>query len=189
MLEDEVAIKGEITNFYTNLFTASAGNRMNELLQQIPAKVTSEMNESLLKPFTAQEVKAGLDVIGDLKAPGADGMTSLFYKKFWGTVGDDVTKEVLALLNGGGMPSHWNDTVVVLIPKIPNPEKMKDLRPISLCNVLYKIASKVLSNRLKLILPELISQNQCAFVPGRLITDNVLMAYELTHHLQNMRWG
>jgi hypothetical protein len=103
--------------------------------------------------------------------------------------GKDVVREVKALLNGGDMPQGWNETVVVLIPKVPNPDKLKDLRPISLCNVIYKIALKVLSNRLKLVLPDIVSLNQSAFVPGRIITDNVLLAYELTHYMQQKRTG
>jgi hypothetical protein len=147
------------------------------------------MNSSLLRPFIEEEVKVGLDSIGDLKAPGADGMSSLFYKKHWHIVGADVTKEVLHFLNGGHMPRKWNDTVVVLIPKVQNPDKLKDLRPISLYNVIYNVASKVLSNQLKIIPPDVILENQSAFVPRRLITDNILIAYELTHYLQNKRSG
>jgi hypothetical protein len=147
------------------------------------------MNEALLKEFTREEVKKALDAIGDLKAPGPDGMPAIFYKQFWDMLGDKVTDEVLAVLNGGAMPDHWNDTVIALIPKVKNPEKVTDLRPISLCNVLYKIISKAITNRLKGILPEIISPNQSAFVPGRLISDNILVAYEMTHYLRRKRRG
>lgn len=116
-------------------------------------------------------------------------MPAIFYKKFWELVGEQVVREVLQVLNGGPMPEGWNETTVVLIPKVKKPESVKDLRPISLCNVLYKLFSKVLANRLKKILPQVISPAQSAFVPGRLISDNILMAYEMMLYIKQKRKG
>ena len=77
----------------------------------------------------------------------------------------------------------------MLIPKVKNHEKVTQLRPISLCNVVYKVISKMLSARLKGLLPEVISPTQSAFVPGWLIIDNVLVAYESFHTIKKRTQG
>lgn len=98
-----------------------------------------------------------------------------------------VLPAVLTFLNGGELPPEVNKTLLVLIPKISNPLELSQYRPISLCNVLYKICSKMMANRLRLILEEVVSVEQSAFVPGRLITDNVLIAYECIHYLRHKK--
>ena len=108
---------------------------------------------------------------------------------FWHIVGDNVVSVVLEFLNTSYLLPDLNHTYIVLIPKIKNPVKVSDYRPISLCNVIYKIIAKVLANRLKQVLPHIISPTQSAFVPGRLITDNVLVAYEALHMMHGRKKG
>ena len=124
-----------------------------------------------------------------LKAPRPDGMPPLFYQHFWSTSGVVVTKTVLDFLNHGIVPPNFNETRIVLIPKIKDPKRVTNYRPISLCNVVYKLASKAIANRLKKILPTIISDTQSAFVQGRLITDNILLAFESMHHINQKREG
>lgn len=193
--EDGSWVEGEsekwcfIANYFSKLFRSNGEQNVNDLLVAVEPKVQPYMNELLLSSFTASKVKEALDAIGDLKAPGPDGMPSVFYKNCWDLVGNRLTNEVLTVLNGGPIPDGWNDTNIVLIPKVPNPETVKDLMPISLCNVTYKLISKVLANRLKKILPDIISPSQSAFVPGQLISDNILIAYEMVHYMRNKMSG
>ena len=188
--ESEEGKKVVISNYFYNLFRSSGpAGRTQHLLGAVEPLVTGEMNEQLCKPFSADEVEKALNSIGDLKAPGPDGLPAIFCKKCWDLVGNKVTDEVLEVLAGGDFRDGWNDTTIVLVPKVSNPEEVKDLCPISLCNVLYKMVSKVLANRLKVILPEIISPAQSAFVPGRLICDNTLVVYEILHYMRNKRRG
>jgi len=120
-----------------------------------------------------------------LKAFGPNEMPSLFYQHFWGVVDHDVTNYVLSWLNSSTLPHPINHTIVTLIPKTINPEHVQEYQPISLCNVFNKFFSKVLANRLKKILPSIITKYQSAFAKDRLITDNILIAFETLHRIIN----
>jgi hypothetical protein len=147
------------------------------------------MNNELLREFSAEEVGAALAQMAPLKAPGPDGFNVCFYQKNWPTIGGEVSRAVLHILNNGFFNKEMNLTYIALIPKVKHPTCVTDFRPISLCNVIYKIVSKVLANRLKGVLPVVISDSQSAFVPGRLITDNVLVAFETLHSMSLKKKG
>lgn len=93
------------------------------------------------------------------------------------------------VLKSGCISPELNFTYLALIPKNKNPYCVIEFRPISLCNILYKIISKVLANKLKVILPDIISPTQSAFIPGQLITDNTLAAYETLRTMQSRMYG
>lgn len=84
----------------------------------------------------------------------------------------------LKFLNGGGSVESINQTFIVLIPKIKNIVRVSNFRPISLCNVLYKIIAKTIANRLNRCYLMLIYISQSGFVPEKLITDNAIIAFE-----------
>ena len=139
----------------------------------------------LCKEFSDKEIGDALFQIGPLKAPGPDGFPARFFQRNWGLIKEDIVKAVKKFFSDGIMPDEVNDTTIVLIPKVPHPEFLSDFRPISLCNVLYKVVSKCLVNRLRPLLQDIISPHQSAFIPGRLITDNALIAFECLHAIQH----
>ena len=139
--------------------------------------------------FCGEEVWMALKQMYPLKAPGPNGMPPLFYQHFWQKIGTVVTHTILDFLNNCVFPPNFNDTHIVLIPKVKESKRAIDFRPISLCNVVYKIDSKAIANRLKRFLPSIISDTQSAFVHGRLITNNILVAFEAMHHIKQKKRG
>lgn len=140
-------------------------------------RVTLDMNQTLTTtPYIPGEVTTALFQMAPLKSPGPDGFPAIFFKKDWNILGTDIISCILDFLNGRRLPNRLNFTFIVLIPKVCNHKRMTDCGYVSLCNVIYKIGSKMIANRLKLFLDDIISPTQSAFVPGRLITDNVLVA-------------
>jgi len=116
-------------------------------------------------------------------------MSPFFFQKYWHIVGNDVTNALFSVLNSGHMLYKMNYTHIALIPKKDDPKNVFDYQLISLGNVVSRIVSKVLANRLKLILPNVISDSQNAFVPNRLITDNTIVAFKVLHGMRNKRIG
>lgn len=103
------------------------------------------------------------------KTPGPDDMTVYFFRFFWNVIGDDVVRIVQDFFINDKLLPALNHTNITLMPKVGNPTKVNQYRPISLCNVIYKVISKIMTERLKVVLPKLISPFQMAFVPGRSI--------------------
>ena len=145
------------------MFTSEVTQPNQDVLSLIPGKITEEMNNALLAPYTNDEVRKALFDIGDLKAPGPDGLHAIFYKRFWSILGDDLIEEVLKAVNTCSIPEGWNDTAIVIIPKVNASEKVTQFRPISLCNVVYKVISKMIASHLKIILTDIISPTQSTF--------------------------
>lgn len=127
----------------------------------------------LNKPFTADEMTTAAFQIGGTKAPGPDGFPGCFYHHHWDFIGPSICKAALL--------KEVNYSHVALIPKVQSLSAPSDYQPISLCNVLYKIISKTLANRLKHILPSYISPTQNAFIQGRQISDSSVLASEFSN--------
>lgn len=116
---------------------------------------------------------------------GPDGFPAQFYQNQWEVVEKDICNFTLHILNQGGLLNGINDTFITLISKIKEQKKLVDFMPISLYNMIYKIISKTLANRLNSVLHEIISFNQSAYVPGKFITGNILVAYETLHSMNS----
>ena len=114
--------------------------------------------------------------MSSMKSPKIYRMPILFYQKYWYVVDEDITRATRNIFNGNDPMLEINYPYIVFIPKIKAPQDLSHCRPISLCNVLYKIIRKVMARKLKIILPRIIFESQSAFARGRQILDNVLIA-------------
>lgn len=187
--EDKEVIATEFVGYFHSLFTAEGVIHVGDVLGAVKPLVTNRMNTRLTKEVTRMEVKQALFEMDPSKAPGSDGMTAGFFQRYWDTVGEDVTGAVQQFFTTGYLLKSLNHSQIVLIPKVKTPTQVSQYRPISLCNVVYKIIAKVLANRLRIFLPSIISCTQSAFVKNRQIVDNILIAQEVIHHMKNKRTG
>ncbi|GJX26449.1 aspartic peptidase [Tanacetum coccineum] len=150
-------------------------------------KVSADSFSNMVRPVTDEEIKAAVFSIRDEHAPGPDGFSSAFFKKGWDLVSLDVCHAIGDFFVNGRLLKEINHTFIALIPKVSTPLKINDYRPISCCNVIYKCISTIITNRIIDGIKEVVSDNQSAFVPGRRISDNILITQELMHNYHRNR--
>lgn len=159
------------------------------ILDNINKCISEEDNQSLLQDPTEDEIKSVVFEINPNSSAGPDGFTSLFFQKTWDITGLDIVLLVKNVFNDEQLPRFFTNSCLVLLPKVEIPQTFLDFRPISLSNVIQKIISKIVNNRLTLILPNIISLNQSGFIKGRSIGENVLLAQEIIHEIKTVNKG
>ncbi|PKU66269.1 integrator complex subunit 11 [Dendrobium catenatum] len=136
------------------------------------------------KQISDEEILEVIKGLGKNKSPGHDGITYSFLKHYWNIVGIDVCKAIKEFFTSGIVSNSWKETLIVLISKISNPLSPEAFRPISLCNSIYKVVAKVLLNRLMVVIPKLIFEEQVAFMKGRSISEHILLAQEVINKMR-----
>lgn len=151
------------------------------------AKLKEPQKKDLVKDFSEAEIRASLFSSHSNKAPGPDGLMTGVLKATWEIIKQDVLITFKNFHDSAQIPPGINSSFLVFIPKKHGPEKVSDYRPISLINNTMKLHSKVMAVRLSKVLTTLISTSQCAFIRGRQISDCILVANEVIHHLKSKK--
>lgn len=150
-------------------------------------KLNNEDLEKLHRTVKDEEIKNVIFAMTPWKAPRPDGFPVGFYKKLWKVVDIKVCEIVERSWENPTYITEVNQTNIFLIPKTQQPEYVHHFRPISLCNTIYKVVSKVIIERLEKCIPKLVSPYQTSFVPGRSIQDNIIVAQEMVHNTRKMK--
>eukprot|EP00253_Pinus_taeda_P017898 PITA_17898 len=190
ILRNHKDISDLLSNHFSNIAREPEVNReaaIQEITISIPNSITEEQNWSLRKRITMEEVEEAVRSMPNDKALGPDGFTINFYKACWKIVKNDIWEIVEDSRRSKTILKSLNSTFIALVPKVEEANTPEKFRPMALCNVIYKIISKVIANRLKMILPGIISQEQSGYVEGRQILDNILLAQEMIHSLHSRK--
>jgi len=177
-------IKTEASKYFEDLYIDQPVIEDAQLLNLVPNAIKSKDNDALKQVVTLEEIKQVVDNMEDDRAPGPDGFNVNFIKICWEIVKIDLLKMVMKSQRCIKIGGSTNSAFLALIPKEKGAKTFDRFRPISLCNIGYKIITKIMANRLKNILLQLIPENQGGFVKGRMIWDNIILVQEAIHSSQ-----
>lgn len=169
-IDDYSQIEQMAKDYFANIYSRQNDLPVPDIVEdlrdfQIPSLQQEDLSW-LSQPFTQQDIDVAISQIKGDKAPGPDGFPALFSHHYWELVKSDVSHAVLSFLTRGHLLKELNKTLITLIPKILVPNTFKDLRPIGLCNTVYKIISKCLVNRLQPLMDKVITPFQNGFIKG-----------------------
>ncbi|GJU74227.1 putative RNA-directed DNA polymerase, eukaryota, reverse transcriptase zinc-binding domain protein [Tanacetum coccineum] len=171
-------IKDAFLQFYKRKFQAQDSQVMFSNLPHSHSLNCMD-RETLERQVTLEEIKEAVWDCGSSKAPGPDGYSFAFVKKYWGTIQKDLYDFVNLFFASCVMPNGANSSFFTLIPKVNNPTLITDFRPISLIGIHYKIIAKILANRLSKVIDKIVSKEQSAFIAGRQILDGPVILSEI----------
>ncbi|KAL4302194.1 hypothetical protein GQ457_10G025130 [Hibiscus cannabinus] len=182
-LESYEDISSELIDYFSGTLGVKDANVQgvpDSLLKEIlGCELEDEVREAMLAPVTREDIRVVMFGMNGNKAPGPDGFSAKFFQVAWKIVGADVTQAVLYFFSSCSLPAAFNSTILTLVPKVEVPAHATDFRPIACCSTIYKCITKILTNRLKSCLPSVILPNQSAFLQGRDLVENVLLAQEI----------
>jgi hypothetical protein len=177
-------LKTLIRDYFVKLYSTecTASNLYNSPAPNC-VSFSEEIKATLGEDVSKQEIAAAFKSFKPFKAPGPDGFHPIFFQRFWHIVGDSITAYLEEIFQKRTIPQKLNETLVCLIPKVGKPKLIQQFRPIGLCNTIYKAITKVLVNRLKPYLSDVVHPLQASFVPGRKASDNVILVQEIIHSM------
>ncbi|KAL6202861.1 hypothetical protein ACLB2K_026565 [Fragaria x ananassa] len=185
--EDVCDMRKIDVEFFKDLFDAEPIQDLRIIIPSLfPVTSASEIAD-MSRLVSELDAHDALFRIGQLKAPGVDGFPALFFQNHWDLCAPEIVDVVKQAFSSGIIPAGLNHTLITLVPKISAPKHMHLFRPISLCCTVYKIISKIIVDRIRPMLKKWISPNQVSFVPGRQISDNIMIAQEILHKCKNAK--
>jgi hypothetical protein len=182
----ETELIKHVTEFYKKLFGPSpvTSLRMDGVVCN---QLSEEDRQSLIKPFSLEEIKEIIDDLKHDKAAGPDRFPAEFYHKFWDCIKNDL-KEMLDKFHSGQLNiERLNHGIISLIPKLPDADVIQKFRPICLLNVSYKILTKILAVRLGLIIHKVIVDTQIASIRDRFIMEGIVILHETIHEIHHKK--
>lgn len=164
-------------NYFASILSNPAPHQpnLNPLFSAKIPCISDTQAANLISIITPYEIKKAVFRLNPTSSGGPDGYNAFFLHQCWNTIQNDVISAEQHIFMHNSFPASLSATAIALIPKTENPFSVADFRPISCCNVLYKVITKILAARFQQVLPSIIAPIQTAFIPSRAISDNVLL--------------